>query len=306
MQQFLRKVVLYLIPLVIVAVVFEISLRQLDNPYKFKKAYLDKHAQELETLVLGSSHAYYDINPKYIDQIAFNAGAVSQSLDLDLAILKRYEHKFNDLKHIVLPVSYFTFYGELSKSPEKWRMKDYVLYLDLNVPSSLRDHFEILNVKPKNNLKKLIRYYSGENVIHYSKTGWGNNYKGIGLYTLEKTGEEAALRHSEQNLNSEDSESKFKNGVAQLRSIVEWANKRNVKVLLFMPPAYHSYTSHLNGQQLEQVTAQLNSISNEFSNCEYINLLNNKNFIAEDYYDADHLNHKGAKKITLLINSLLR
>ena len=306
MQQFIRKVILYLIPLIIVAIVFEISLRQLDNPYKFKKTYLDTHAQELETLVLGSSHAYYDINPEYIDQISFNVGAVSQSLDLDLAILKKYEHKFKDLKHIVLPVSYFTFYGELSKSPEKWRMKDYVLYLDLNVPSSLKDHFEILSIKPKNNLKKLIRYYSGQNMIHYSKTGWGNNYKSIGSNTLERTGKEAAQRHSEQDLNSEDSYSKFQNGVEQLRLIVEWANKMNIKVLLFMPPAYHSYTSHLNHQQLDQVTAQLNSISNEFSNCEYINLLNDKNFIAEDYYDADHLNHKGAKKITLLINSYLR
>ena len=37
----------------------------------------------------------------------------------------------------------------------------------------------------------------------------------------------------------------------------------------------------------------------------YYNFLTDKSFIAEDYYDADHLNEIGAKKLTLKIDSII-
>jgi hypothetical protein len=38
----------------------------------------------------------------------------------------------------------------------------------------------------------------------------------------------------------------------------------------------------------------------------YYNFLNDPSFQAEDFYDADHLDEKGAKKFTLLLDSVIK
>jgi len=285
----------------------ECQLRSIHNQYKYKKTYLDNHAQTLDVLILGSSHAYYNINPKYLDGNVFNAGAISQSLDLDLAILKKYETQFTQLKKLVIPVSYFSFYGRLQNSPEKWRMKDYVLYYDLNISSTLKDHFEILSIRPKNNLKKIKNSLISTTAIKPCSTlGWGDNYIDKGPRNLNDTGIETAKRHSENNVFSEESKEQFKLGSQDLISIIQWAKERHIEVVLITPPSYKSYTDHLNRDQLNQVVGQLNKLSNTYVNCNYFNLLIDNTFIADDFYDADHLNHRGAKKLSLQLNALIK
>lgn len=285
----------------------EYQLRQLQNSYKYKKAYLDEHAQELDVLVLGSSHAYYNINPEYLDGKVFNAGAVSQSLDLDLAILRKYQSQLTNLKTVVLPISYFTFYGQLRNSTEKWRMKDYVLYLKLDVKSSLKDHFEVLSIKPKNNLKKWWRSYNQTKVtLPCSSLGWGEGYAIKGTLDLEVSGIATAHRHSEKDVFSEESKQQFNEGTNDLKAIVKWAENRKIKVVLLTPPATSSYTSHLNTDQLNLVTEQLHQLSNDYANCTYYNWLQDQRFSIDDFYDSDHLNHRGAKKLTQQLNTLIQ
>ena len=306
MKQFLNKVGWFLLPLVALSLVAELGLRQIENGYKFKKRYLDNHAQDIEVLILGSSHGYYDVNPEYIDGHAFNAGAVSQSFDLDLAILEKYEDNFHELKTIVLPVSYFSFYGKLSEGAERWRMKDYVLYYNLDISSTLKDHFEIFSIKPKNNLRKLLKHYIEHTEVKpYYPLGWGNNYQDKGGTGLEKSGIEASKRHTETDLLSERSKDLYKQSTQDLMHIVEWAGKRNIQILLFIPPGYESYVSHLNQDQLNQVTSELDKLLKQNKNCIYLDFLNDPSFNEVDFYDADHLNHSGAAKLTVKLNKTI-
>lgn len=306
MKQFVNKVIWFLIPILLLSIIAEYSLRQLDNVYKFKKDYLEAKASTLDVLVLGSSHAYYNINPDYLSDESFNAGAVSQSFDLDLAILEKYEDKFQNLNTIILPVSYFSFYGILKESPEKWRMKDYVLYYDLNIESTLRDNFEILSNKPKNIVKKLYANYNNEVISNYSEKGWGNNYVNKGPIGLEHSGIETAKRHSQKDISSDESILKYNQAKAYLESIAKWANRNKVQLLLFIPPAYKSYYSHLNNEQLKQLNATLEEVSNIYANCSYFNLLSDSSFTQNDFYDADHLNHNGAKKLSKKIDGKIK
>ena len=306
MKSFLYKVIWFLIPVFLLSVAMEYSVRQLDNTYKLKKQYLDQHADEIEVLVLGSSHAFYNVNPEYISRKSFNAGAVSQSFDLDLAILEKYENELTNLKTIVLPVSYFTFYGTLKDSPEKWRLKDYVLYYDLDVSTGLKDHFEVISIKPKNNLRKLYKAFkNGQQPLNCSELGWGTNYTTRGSINLETSGKEAALRHSESSIFSEESKLKFNTAYNDLKSIVEWSERKGVRILLFIPPGYSTYTSNLNADQLNQIETSINALAKTYSNCKALDFLKDSSFIENDFYDADHLNHQGAHKLTLKLNSYL-
>ncbi len=69
MKRFVIKTIYISLPILVVAILMEILLRNTPNDYLFKKQYLDKHSSEIETLILGSSHSFYGFNPEYFVSI---------------------------------------------------------------------------------------------------------------------------------------------------------------------------------------------------------------------------------------------
>ena len=58
-------------------------------------------------------------------------------------------------------------------------------------------------------------------------------------------------------------------------------------------------------KQLEITTEICNKLDEKYSNITYLNWLEKDNFIDEDFFDADHLNNKGAIKLTQLLNDYI-
>jgi hypothetical protein len=102
-----------MLPIVLVAFICEVAFRAIPNDYKLKRHYLDKNALQIETLILGSSHALYGINPEYFTTKTFNGSNISQSINYDYQIIKKYEKDLKNLKTLILPLSYFTLFRKL-------------------------------------------------------------------------------------------------------------------------------------------------------------------------------------------------
>ena len=62
----------------------------------------------------------------------------------------------------------------------------------------------------------------------------------------------------------------------------------------------------LNKLQLNRTIETAKNLTKQYANTSYINWLSDDSFIASDFYDADHLNNIGAKKITLKMDTLVR
>lgn len=305
MRRFLVKTLLFSLPILLIATLMEILLQNIPNDYVVKKQYLDKHSSEIETLILGSSHSFYGIDPSFFSSNTFNASFVSQTLDYDYEILKAYQAKLTSLKTIVLPISVFSLFFDLEKSPEAWRQKNYIIYYKFSTGKSFKEHSEVLGGRTKVNLLRIISYYIKRNpTVASSPLGWGRNYTSITSKNLEKTGKSAALRHSGDFglKDSVEMANIFKKNLTILDSIVNWSSKRNIKLLLLTPPAYISYRQNLNQRQLNLTTETVEKIVAGNSNCVYLNLLSDSDFVAKDFYDADHLSEIGAKKLSKLID----
>ena len=123
MKKFLFHLSKIILPILFFFLVLEIAIRKIPNDYQLKKDYLDKNAAEINTLILGSSHTFYGLNPEYFSKKTFNAAYVSQSLDLDYEILKKYDSKLKNLKTVIVPISYFSLFETLDTDVEKWRIK---------------------------------------------------------------------------------------------------------------------------------------------------------------------------------------
>ncbi|SEP82161.1 SGNH/GDSL hydrolase family protein [Flavobacterium urocaniciphilum] len=295
MKKFLIYVLKIILPIIIFLLVLEISLRKIPNDYQLKKEYLDKNASEINTLILGSSHTFYGINPNYFSKKTFNAAYVSQSLDLDYEILKTYESKFKNLKTVIIPISYFSLFETLETDIEKWRMKNYVLYYDFPIKTDLNNQFEILNSDIKSNLKKTIKHYVlHKSFITSSNLGWGTNFNSKDK--KEFKGEFTAKKHTAKNFDLLD------DNLKTLQKIISLCHKKNISIIFITTPTHSSYYKNLNQIQLEKTHKVINNLAITNSNCTYINLMHSNNYNKNDFYDADHLNEKGAKKLSLFLD----
>ncbi|WP_396198942.1 hypothetical protein [Flavobacterium sp.] len=107
MKKFWLHILKIIVPIFIFFLVLEIALQKIPNDYQLKKSYLDQNASKINTLILGSSHTYFGINPEYFSKQTFNAAYVSQTLDLDKELLHHYKDKLTNLETVIIPISYF-------------------------------------------------------------------------------------------------------------------------------------------------------------------------------------------------------
>ena len=280
-------------PIFIFGWVTESLLRHIPNDYAYKKAYLDENAANLDILFLGNSHAFYGINPGFLTSNSFNASHPSQTLKYDFEILDKYKNDFQKLKYIVVSLDYFTLFTTLESGLEPWRVKNYTIYYCLNSSQKMSDFFEIFSNKMSLNLGRIVEHYFQEkSIISCSKTGWGFAYNSSKNQDLISTGKSAALRHTVGN------DIYLNENIKTLKSIVELAQKKGVKIVLFTSPAYCTYTENLDKNQMEKTLKVAKEMTHNYGNCQYLNLLKDSSFIKSDFFDADHLNELGAEKLT--------
>ncbi len=301
MKEFVKRLLLFILPIFIVAIILEVVLRRIPNNYSYKRKYLDANAPYINVLVLGNSHAFYGIDPSYIHGNCFNACCNSQSLDYDWAILHKYSHKLNHLKYIVVPIDYPSLYKNLNNTAEAWRVKDYVIYYGFYRSTNIADYSELTSNKLLNNLQRIINYYYNRSStdIYCSATGWGTDDNSKNKQDLTSTGEVTAARHTEKNPDC------FNENVGVVKAIIDVAKAQHAKVIFYTSPAYKTYVQHLDTSQMNTTVRTMAKIVADCNNSRYYNLLTDTLFTAADYYDADHLNEKGAKKLSLKIDSLI-
>ncbi|GHT49400.1 hypothetical protein AGMMS49982_02840 [Bacteroidia bacterium] len=297
MKKFIINIFLFLLVSLMFAGSLEMVLRHIPNDYSYKKDYLDTHANEIETLVLGSSHAFFNIDPIYFSDNAFNVAHAAQPLNYDYAILKKYDEKLVNLKMVIIPFSYFSLWHQLAKDREARRIKNYILYYGIkNENDPIKSHFEVL-CSNFENISRILSYFKGTN-IQQTKLGWGTGYRIPNAPDLETLGKNAALRHT-KDIYSPENQKLCADNVAFLDSIIHICQRHNAEVLLLTTPHYKTYREHVNKEQLNAMIKTANEMADNHPNCTYMNLMEDSTFVSTDYCDADHLCEIGAKKLSL-------
>jgi len=298
MKKFILKVLFFSLPVILLVIALEVILQAIPNEYSVKNDYLDSNSNDVETLVLGSSHAFFGINPEYLPGNSFNAANVSQTIDYDLKILKKYDSNLRKIKTVIIPISYFSLFSALDHGAEKWRKKNYVIYYDLDIADQFKEHSEFLSNKLKLNITRsrlILMNYTPP----VSKGGWGMSYESGNSQDLNKTADIALKRHTVDNYDL------LQNNIAALKEIIEICNKHNAKVVFFTPPAYKTYSQNLKKDQYDLTIKSIEGVVGDCKNCSYLNLINDASYVKEDFYDADHLNEVGAKKLSLFFKDYL-
>ena len=295
MKRFVLKISVFSFVIAVSFIPVEFLIRRIPNDYSYKNDYLDKYSDEIQIIILGSSHEYYGINPDYFSKKTFNASYVAQSLNYDFKIFSKYKNSFNSLEIIVLPMSYYALWYNLKDDNVTWRESDYTLYYGIKA-DFFKDNFELSGDNLKYDFVKIYKHYiKNRSYITCSKLGWGTIYE-YGS-DLQETGKTTSKRHT-VDIFSEKRIKIMEEKMEILNSFSDFCNQRNVKLIFVATPTYYTYRENLNTEQLNKTHEIINEFINKHSNCYYFDWFEDADFIAEDFYDADHLNAIGAEKLT--------
>ena len=297
MKKFLIKISLFLLPFITLFTLLEYGLRKIPNDYSYKNQYLKNHSSKIEVLFLGSSHAYFGINPEFIkSKNSFNGAHVGQALRYDLEILKKYN--FSDLEYLVIPIDYLSLYPE---GESKSYIKNYKIYYGFETKGGgFSNNFEALNGLFNKKIEQVWDYlYYDKNNLTSNSLGWGTIYKSENQQDLVKTGKLRAEQQTKKN-----DQYLIKN-INRVNEIIKISKSNNFKILFYTSPAYITYKEYLDTNQLKITIDTITNICKENNNLYYYNLLNDSQFIKEDFWDGNHLNELGAKKLTIKLDSIL-
>lgn len=305
LKKYILKLLYFIIPLLSLCFIIELGLRSIPNDYKTKYAKLSQDAKHIDGLILGNSHSLYGLNPEYLEGNWYNASHISQSSSMDWAIFSKYKEDFKNLKYIVLPISYFSFYESLEKGDEAWRLKNYSLYYNIKFKNILKNKSELLSIPIAKQFQRLYDYYIlSKDEVHINKHGWDTSYHLSKAMSLEETGRIAAKRHSIDVMNLDLYQESIDLNKKYLRLFLDWAEQHKVQVILFSPPVHQEYYVNTQEEQWELNKNILKEICKH--PCIYLDFNKTDIFEDTDFYDADHLSDKGAKKLTKALAERLK
>jgi len=303
MKKLILNTLIFISPFIFLTIFLENKIREIPNDYEIKSKLWEQKADSIEILILGSSHGVIDINPVYFTHYAFNAAHTSQSLDVDLALLKKYSQKLKSIKYIVLPISYHTLScGSLNDGIEDWRASYYNIYYQIRIENNPLKTMLIFDGTMQNNLKRLRKYYTYKIIdnVHIDNNGFQRCSPADNLQFIEKDAILSVKRHTVIGNNK-----LFENSLNWLNQMIQLSEELNCKVILFTPPCHKSYRDLVDTNQLNKTISKLESLKDD-KNVFYYNYMNWDDVLStEDYYDSNHLSYLGAEKLTLKLNEVI-
>ena len=300
MKRFLKYIILFLLPIVCVAVSLEILLRRVPNTYKYKYEWMQKNAKEVEILIFGSSHAFYAIRPHLLGENAFNLANVSQGIRQDLYLLEHWSKQYTKLKIVILPISFSSWFGHgLENGSESYRCRYYKIYMGCDLyPDFSLYNLEISDMRTAKG--KIPAIFKNDYDFGCDQYGWGTVYKLIDKdYEAWYSGIEADAAVKRHTVDDWDAVS---HNISLIKEMADFCKQRGIQLVLITTPCWESYYAKLNPKQLNKMYELTAELQQEY-NIPYYDYLTDDRFVADDFFDSNHLSDVGAEKFTKILKA---
>lgn len=296
MKAFLRHTATFALLVLLVFAAGEWYVRSLPNAARDKHRWMLAHSSEVETLVLGSSHAFYGVDPALLGSGAFSLAMPSQTYRYDDWLLHRYP--MGKLRTLILPYSYFSLYEDYESGTGDDCTRRYRIYMDCPIHSRWSAYgLECLDFDSfKERLKSLYKPPR----LSWTPLGWGSNNR---LETRKPDWDNGAERAQSQTY-ADTSAVGLNTGF--LRSMLSWCRSHGVKAVLISTPLSLSYRQHRLPAQLARNRRVLEGLLREFPEALYMDFEADGRFASPDFYDSDHLSDRGAEKLTRIIHRKIK
>lgn len=248
-------------------------------------------AKNPETLIVGSSHGACGIQCSIIDSNGLNLCFDSIDLYLSDIMGEYFINKFNSIKRVIVTYSLFSNSYEVEKIPSTRYTLD---GLDIFFGIDAR------RVKSKKD-------YSILSSIMYYKKIYIDNIKEQNIYR-EKNGDQKELLSPAPQASNETVANHIKHYLRNnsqnqyLEKLIKFCSDRNIEVYVIITPVREDYKLEvIKVCGKEELFKDVISICHKNSNAHLLSYFFSEKFVQEDFRDSDHLNIKGAKKLSNII-----
>ena len=292
MKKFLVTLLAFFLPVFCILAGLEYIVRKAPNEYQYKAEWMNKNADCVETLILGTSHAFYGINPSYIGPNAFSLAFSAQSLQYDEFLFFKYATQCKKLKTVILPISYFTLFSDdMENGSEWWRAINYKVYMDCPYHSFLSKYnYFISNSEPfRSKLMKLIK---GNVIIECDSLGFGYPIYRKSTPILDDASVAVWVKHHTANdFSHVDANKQY------IRSIATYCKDKQIQLVLVTTPTWKKYYEQLDSAQLTVMYGFINKMKDQFR-VSYFDHLRDSCFVPTDFTDCNHMSCDGAIKLS--------
>lgn len=300
MKQFLIKTVLFSAIILLLLIPAELFVRRITTPYSIKNHFCTTRGEDISTLILGNSHAYYGIRPDILGDSTFSLANVSQHPDNDLSLLRHYGNLMPNLKRIIIPVSYTTFRDlPFEETSSRFRAISYKTQMHLPDHSDFSTYnmesseFRVFAGKIKN-----LFVHKPSNTC--DSLGFGTGYT---LARRSRHWKASAAYHISYHTQQPRPERAAK-VTALFDSIHSYCSERGIELVLVSTPLLPEYRELRDSAQLAEMQTLVHDIVSRHS-LRYLDFSADNDFTDADFFDADHLNDCGAAKLTLRLKAAL-
>lgn len=295
MKLFYLGIILFMLPIFVFMGAAEYAVRQIPNEYKYKNDWMDQHAEEVETLILGNSHTAAGINPAFIGDKVFNLSLSGQDYMYSHYLFFKWRNRYRNLKTVIIPVSYFSFYQKIIGDNSAVMIELYYrIYMDCPFHKfRVAYNFESWNYNSF--LYKIRKYLEGRS-IEWRADGWSP-------WLLSKKSPVWNAEHVNKSLARMYLARSFKDvscNYNYISDIADFCYLHKIKLILVSTPQTKEYNMCLNRNQIKNTEQLVQNIVHKYC-ADYYDYRDDKRFLYEDYCDQSHLSEIGAEKFTKLL-----
>ena len=299
------------------------KMKNLDY-FTYDRLYLDskllslKERQDIKLLLAGSSYTMCGLFENDMPLPARNIAVDAQDIYYSLkSIRKSLEHNPN-ISHIVLSFAYYLWGVDLSSSNSIYNMKrisevNYPIFKDKH---HFKDSLDERIGEPSDGLSPLQKHLFYGNWIERSMKEIKRELADRHYFAYARLYSDMHTRDDETNnllsASFTEGHNKFhryeetvKENIQLFEEFLKDMKERNIQVLVYVPPATHYYQKHTSIESIQSYNKLMKPLQ-EKHRFQFIDLFDSPEFTLDDFYDFDHLNDQGARKLGEIISVALK
>lgn len=307
MKKFLLSFIKFLFPFLLLLVAIELYVLYYPSTFNRKANYLHANASTAEMLILGSSHNQNALNPEFLKLKTINLANASQDVQIDAALFFKYAPQMKNLKAVILELDYFTL--EEKNDKENFRLPWYKRFFGIELyPVSIYNRVSVYASSPSFFNKVLMDAVNPKKTkYHINEYGFiTNDFPGVmedQKYDTAKLASTAAERL--KNKHTAVSPFNLNFNKSKLNAIINYCIANKIEVLMLAAPMYSTYISNEVAEKNIRKRQYTDSLKTAAPSVHYFDYEKDARFTVHDFKNDDHLNSDGAKKYTIIIDSLV-